>query len=39
MAKIKTFEDEEWTRKYHDLSSKKYFGGKVIINLKNEKKL
>tara|TARA_B100000965_G_scaffold392898_1_gene403001 strand:- start:1437 stop:2942 length:1506 start_codon:yes stop_codon:yes gene_type:complete len=38
--KIKTFEDQEWTKRYHDQDpAKKCFGGKVIIYLKNGKKI
>ncbi len=34
--KIKTFEDPEWTQKYHDPDPrKKSFGGKVIITMKD----
>ena len=34
--KIKTFEDPEWTRKYHDPDPrKKSFGGKVVITMKD----
>ena len=37
---IKTFEDKKWTRKYHDPNPrKKAFGAKVIITLKNGKKI
>ena len=37
---IKTHEDKRWTRKYHDPNpKKKCFGAKVIISLKNGKKL
>ena len=38
--KIKTFEDKEWTKKYHDPDpSNKCFGGKVTIYLKNGNKI
>ena len=38
--KIKTFEDSEWTRKYHDPNpSKKCFGGKVTIYMKDGTKI
>ena len=34
--KIKTFEDSQWTKKYHDPDpKKKSFGGKVIIKMKD----
>ena len=37
---IKTHEDKKWTRKYHDPNpKKKSFGAKVIITLKNGKKI
>ena len=37
---IKTHEDKKWTRKYHDPNpKKKAFGAKVIITLKNGKKI
>ena len=37
---IKTFEDKKWTKKYHDPDpKKKSFGAKVIITLKNGKKI
>ena len=37
---IKTHEDKKWTRRYHDPSpKKKAFGAKVIITLKNGKKI
>ena len=37
---IKTHEDKSWTRKYHDQDpKKKSFGAKVIITLKNGKKI
>ena len=37
---IKTHEDKKWTKKYHDPNpKKKSFGAKVIITLKNGKKL
>ena len=37
---IKTHEDKKWTRKYHDPDpKKKSFGAKVIITLKNGKKI
>ena len=37
---IKTHEDKKWTRKYHDPDpKKKSFGAKVIIALKNSKKI
>ncbi len=35
--KIKTFEDPEWTKKYHHPDPKqKRFGGKVVITMKDE---
>jgi 2-methylcitrate dehydratase len=37
---IKTHEDKNWTKKYHDPNpKKKSFGAKVIITLKNNKKI
>ncbi len=37
---IKTHEDKKWTKKYHDPNpKKKAFGAKVIITLKNSKKI
>ena len=37
---IKTHEDKKWTKKYHDLNPKnKSFGAKVIVTLKNGKKI
>ena len=37
---IKTHEDKKWTRKYHDPNpKKKSFGAKVIVTLKNGKKI
>ena len=37
---IKTHEDKKWTQKYHDPNpKKKSFGAKVIITLKNGKKI
>ena len=37
---IKTHEDKKWTQKYHDPNPKnKSFGAKVIITLKNGKKI
>ena len=34
--KIKTFEDSEWTKKYHHPDPKqKCFGGKVVITMKD----
>ncbi len=37
---IKTHEDKKWTKKYHDSNpKKKSFGAKVIITLKNGKKI
>ena len=37
---IKTHEDKKWTRKYHDSNpKKKAFGAKVVITLKNGKKI
>ena len=37
---IKTHEDKKWTRKYHDPDpKKKSFGAKVVITLKNGKKI
>ena len=38
--KIKTFEDSEWTNKYHDPNpANKCFGGKVIIFMKDGSKI
>jgi len=38
--KIKTFEDKKWTKKYHDPNpTKKCFGGKVLIKMKNGSKI
>jgi len=38
--KIKTFEDRKWTKKYYDPNpSKKCFGGKVLIRMKNGSKI
>ena len=38
--KIKTFEDKEWTQKYHDPDpNKKCFGGRVIIKMKDSTKI
>ena len=38
--KIKTFEDKKWTKKYHDPNpSKKCFGGRVVIKMKNGSKI
>ncbi len=37
---IKTYEDKKWTKKYHDPNPKnKSFGAKVIVTLKNGKRL
>ena len=37
---IKTHEDKKWTRRYHDSNpKKKAFGAKVVITLKNGKKI
>ena len=37
---IKTHEDKKWTKKYHDPNpKKKAFGAKVVITLKNNKKI
>ena len=37
---IKTYEDKKWTKKYHDPDpKKKSFGAKVVITLKNGKKI
>ena len=37
---IKTHEDKKWTKKYHDQNpQKKAFGAKVIVTLKNGKKI
>jgi len=37
---IKTYEDKRWTKKYHDPNpKKKSFGAKVVITLKNGKKI
>jgi len=39
-GKIKTFEDKEWTQKYHDPNpANKCFGGKVTIKMKNGKEI
>ena len=38
--KIKTFEDKDWTRKYHDPNpANKCFGGKVVIYMKDGSKI
>ena len=38
--KIKTFEDKEWTQKYHNPDpNKKCFGGRVIIKMKDGTKI
>ena len=38
--KIKTFEDSEWTKKYHDPNpAKKCFGGKVVIYMNDGSKI
>jgi 2-methylcitrate dehydratase len=38
--KIKTYEDSEWTKKYHDPDpAKKFFGGKVVIYMNNGSKI
>jgi len=38
--KIQTFEDKEWTKKYHDKDpKKKCFGGRVIIKMKDGTKI
>ncbi len=38
--KIKTFEDKKWTKKYHDPDpNKKSFGGRVVIRMKDGKKI
>tara|TARA_Y100001970_G_scaffold68518_1_gene87282 strand:+ start:3359 stop:4861 length:1503 start_codon:yes stop_codon:yes gene_type:complete len=38
--KIKTFEDKKWTKKYHDPNpNKKCFGGRVVIKMKDGKKI
>ena len=38
--KIKTFEDKEWTQKYHDPDpNKKCFGGRVVIKMKDGKQI
>ena len=38
--KIKTFEDKKWTKKYHDPDpNKKSFGGRVVIKMKDGKKI
>ena len=38
--KIKTFEDKEWTQKYHDPDpNKKCFGGRVVIKMKDGSKI
>ena len=37
---IKTHEDKKWTRKYHDPNpKKKSFGAKVVVTMKNGKKI
>ena len=37
---IKTHEDKQWTKKYHDPNPKnKSFGAKVVVTLKNRKKI
>ena len=37
---IKTHEDKKWTKRYHDPNPrKKAFGAKVVITLKNGKKI
>jgi 2-methylcitrate dehydratase len=37
---IKTHEDKKWTKRYHDQNPrKKAFGAKVVITLKNSKKI
>jgi 2-methylcitrate dehydratase len=37
---IKTYEDKKWTKKYHDPNpKKKSFGAKVVVTLKNGKKI
>ena len=37
---IRTFEDKKWTKKYHDPNpKKKSFGAKIVITLKNGKKV
>ncbi len=39
-SKIETHEDDKWTKKYHDPDPKnKCFGGKVIITMKDGKKI
>ena len=38
--KIKTFEDKEWTKKYHDKDpKKKCFGGRIVIKMKDGTKI
>ena len=38
--KIKTFEDKKWTKKYHDPDpNKKCFGGRVVIRMKDGRKI
>ena len=38
--KIRTFEDKEWTKKYHDPNpANKCFGGRVTINMKDGTKI
>ncbi len=38
--KVKTLEDKEWTKKYHDTDpQKKCFGGKVIIKMQDGSKI
>ena len=38
--KIQTFEDNEWTQKYHDPDpNKKFFGGKVVIKMQDGSKI
>ena len=37
---IKTHEDKKWTKKYHDPNpKKKSFGAKVVVTMKNKKKI
>ena len=38
--KVKTFEDKEWTKKYHDPDpNKKCFGGRVVIKMNDGKQI
>ena len=37
--KIKTFEDKKWTKKYHDPDPNKKSFGRVVIRMKDGKKI